>query len=40
MAIKKVKLPSFNGDGRIWMITRAETYFEIQNVSELYYPLG
>lgn len=34
MAVKKVELPSFNGDDPIGWITRAETYFEVQNTGE------
>lgn len=30
MALKKVELPSFDGDNPVGWITLAETYFEVQ----------
>jgi hypothetical protein len=34
LSAKKVELPSFNGDDPVAWITRAETYFEVQRISE------
>lgn len=34
MAVKKVELPSFDGEDPVGWITRAETYFEVQGTSE------
>jgi len=34
MTVKKVELTSFNGDYDNGWIARAETYFEVQNISE------
>lgn len=34
MAVKKVELPSFDGDDPVGWVTRAETYFEVQGTSE------
>lgn len=34
MAVKKVELPSFDCDDPVGWITRAETYFEVQGISE------
>lgn len=34
MAVKKVELPSFDGDDLMGWVTRAETYFEVQGTSE------
>lgn len=34
MAVKKVELPLFDGNDPVGWITRAETYFEVQNTSD------
>lgn len=34
LSAKKVELPSFNGDDPVAWITQAETYFEVQRISE------
>lgn len=34
MAVKKVELPSFDGEDPVGWITRAETYFDVQGTAE------
>ncbi|MCI79939.1 retrotransposon gag protein, partial [Trifolium medium] len=34
LSAKKVELPAFTGDDPVAWITRAETYFEVQQISK------